>query len=128
MKQKIKGVNGERELVHLFWQNNWTAWRIAGSGSIKYPSPDIVAGKGLRKIIIECKTTNSEIQYFSQKEIDDLFFLSEKIHVEPWLAIKFSRQDWLFIQPNYLNINSKSLCISKKEIEIKGKTFQQLLI
>lgn len=45
MSHKSKGINAEREIIHLFWSMpGWTACRVAGSGSMKYPSPDVIAG------------------------------------------------------------------------------------
>ena len=55
MVGKKKGINAERELIHMFWAEKWAAIRVAGSGSSKYPSPDILAGNNLRKLAIECK-------------------------------------------------------------------------
>ena len=52
---KAKGINAERELVHLFHKFGWSAVRIAGSGSSKYPCPDVLAGNGFRRIAIEAK-------------------------------------------------------------------------
>ena len=57
--KKKKGTDAERDLIHIFWKNGWAAVRIAGSGSMKYPSPDILAGKNGTLYAIECKTTKS---------------------------------------------------------------------
>ena len=44
MSRKSKGINAERELIRLFEDTNkWSACRVAGSGSSRYPSPDIIA-------------------------------------------------------------------------------------
>ena len=66
MSFKSKGINGERELVHMFWNRGWACLRIAGSGSSKYPSPDILAGNKLRKLAIECKITKDQKKYFKK--------------------------------------------------------------
>lgn len=52
MGLKQKGTIAERELIHLFWKNNIPAVRVAGSGSMRYPSPDILAGTPLKKFAI----------------------------------------------------------------------------
>ena len=57
MSTKSKGINAERQLIHMFWSVKWTACRIAGSGSSKYPSPDIIAANRARKLAIEAKIT-----------------------------------------------------------------------
>ena len=76
MSRKGKGINAERELIHLFWAKEWAAVRIAGSGSNKYPSADIVAGNPLRKLVIECKSTGSDHYYFSEAEVEQLAIFS----------------------------------------------------
>ncbi|MBW2967284.1 Holliday junction resolvase, partial [Candidatus Woesearchaeota archaeon] len=37
MNRKAKGLSAERELIHMFWKNGWSALRVAASGAIKYP-------------------------------------------------------------------------------------------
>ena len=71
MSQKSKGSNAERELIHKFWANGFAAIRSAGSGSMKYPSPDILAARGDRVIAIECKITQNPYKYFEKQEIID---------------------------------------------------------
>ena len=66
MSLKSKGINAERELVHMFWGENWACLRIAGSGSIKYPSPDLLVGNSLRRLAVECKTTKDSKKYFEK--------------------------------------------------------------
>jgi Holliday junction resolvase len=57
---KAKGSKGERELVAFFNENGWNCVRIAGSGSSKYPCPDILAGNAIRRLAIECKVTKDK--------------------------------------------------------------------
>ena len=70
MNTKAKGTKGERELIHFFHEYSWSAIRVAGSGSSKYPSPDVLAGNALRKIAIECKVTKDTKKYFPKVEIE----------------------------------------------------------
>ena len=74
MSRKSIGINAEREIIHLFWKHDWAAIRIAGSGSIRYPVPDVLAGNTLRQIAMECKSTQDTSKYFS---IDDDTMKSE---------------------------------------------------
>ena len=69
MSLKSKGINAERELVHMFWSKNWACLRIAGSGSSRYPSPDVLVSNKLRRLAIECKITKEQKKYFERKEI-----------------------------------------------------------
>jgi len=53
---KAKGSRAERELLAMFWENNFGGYRSAGSGSTPLPSPDILVGNGKKYLAIECKS------------------------------------------------------------------------
>jgi len=57
MSQKSKGMNAERELIHLFWKSGWAPLRVAGSGVARTPCPDVIAGNGIRRLAIEAKSS-----------------------------------------------------------------------
>ena len=59
---KSKGTRGERELFHLFWNNQWGCIRTAGSGSTPLPAPDLLASKKNRYLAIECKVLKNNIK------------------------------------------------------------------
>ena len=44
---KSKGTRAERELLHLFWENEWACMRSAGSGSTTQNSPGTSTTQGL---------------------------------------------------------------------------------
>jgi Holliday junction resolvase len=126
MNRKAKGIAGERELIHLFWGAGWAAFRCAGSGAIKYPVPDIIAGNNLRKIAIEVKTIAADHKYFSEAEIADLLTFCQKFGCEAWLAIKFGRMGWFFVSPEDLEKTEKNYVISKAICERRGLRFEEL--
>ncbi|MBD3361328.1 Holliday junction resolvase [Candidatus Woesearchaeota archaeon] len=127
MSQKQKGCNAEREIIHLFWNTSeWTACRVAGSGSIKYPAPDILAANIYRKLAIECKTSKSKYQYLEKREITELLEFCKKTNAEPWIAIKFSRSDWRFIQIQDLEETEKHYTATRELLEKKGILFNTL--
>jgi Holliday junction resolvase len=128
MSQKSKGINAEREIIHLFWQTQeWTACRVAGSGSIKYPVPDIIAANISRKLAIECKTSKSKYQYLEKKEIQELLEYSKKSNAEPWIAIKFSRAGWRFIRIPDLKSTEKNYVATRQILKEKGIAFEKLI-
>ena len=94
---KIKGSNAEREVVKKFWASGWGAARIAGSGSMHFPSPDVLAGNKIRRLAIEVKITKENKKYFPKEEIKQLQNFASYFGAEPWLAIKFSQQKWIFV-------------------------------
>ena len=77
--RKKKGTLAENELIHKFWESKkgWVAVRVAGSGSSRFPSPDILASRGDRKLVFEIKTVGDIKKYFTNQEILDLQYFAE---------------------------------------------------
>mgnify|MGYP000510083886 CR=1 FL=1 len=94
---KSKGSKAERELIHLFWKNNWAALRSAGSGSTKYPSPDILASNNIRKIAIEAKSVKNNYIYINKKQIFELIEFSRMFGCEYYIGAKFEKKGWYFL-------------------------------
>jgi len=127
MSKKSRGTAGERELVHSFWDAGWAAFRAAGSGSVKYPVPDIIAGNAARKIAIEAKVTTSEAKYFTKEEIDDLRFFCMRFGCEAWVAVRFFRKPWRFVALEDLRKTDASYVLSFEDSERKGLLFEELV-
>ncbi|MCC7574696.1 Holliday junction resolvase [Candidatus Woesearchaeota archaeon] len=126
MSLKSKGINAERDLVHKFWEFGWACIRVAGSGSSKYPSPDLLAGNNLRKFAIETKTTSGTNQYFSKKEIIELKDFAGRFGAESWVAIKFKGCSWFFLSLEDLVETGKGFSASKSLCERRGLLFEEL--
>lgn len=129
MSRKSKGCNIERELIHMFWQiGNWTAIRVAGSGSSHYPSPDILAGNIKRKLAIECKSSKKDKKYLTDEEIKKLVLFSKLFGAEPWIGVRFNNEEWYFLSIENIELTKKnyylvSLDLAKK----KGLLFEELI-
>jgi Holliday junction resolvase len=127
MSNKSKGIGGERELVHKFWAAGWSSVRVAGSGSSRYPSPDILAANVLRKLAIEAKMINGENKYFTEEGVRQLRGFAENFGAEAWIAVKFSGNDWYFLPISELDKSGKNYVISLKNAKIKGLLFEELI-
>jgi Holliday junction resolvase len=127
MSRKSKGINAERALIHKFWAEGWAAIRIAGSGSSKYPSPDVLAGNNIRKLAIECKTSKEKTRYLTFDEIQDLKKFAELFGAESWIAIKFDKTDWFFLTLEDLKKTPGNYVITKEMVKIKGILFEELI-
>ncbi len=127
MSRKSKGINAERNLIHKFWSEGWAALRIAGSGSMKYPSADVLASNKIRELAIECKTSNDKNKYLKKEEVSQLKEFSDIFGAEPWIAVKFDRHDWLFINPEDLKDSGNNFLVSLDLAEKKGLSFGELL-
>lgn len=127
MSRKSRGIGAERELVHKFWANEWACIRVAGSGSSRYPSPDLLAGNNVRKLAIECKLVKNMDKYFPNKEFDELKQFSIIFGAEAWIAIKFTGFSWLFLNLEDLKQTDKGYSISFSSAKLKGLSFDDLI-
>jgi len=127
MSVKSKGINAERDLIHKFWSENIPAVRIAGSGSSKYPSPDILAGTRERKFAIEAKITKEGKKYLTKDEVKALKKFADLFGAEPWIAVKFKGTEWLFLPIGEIEETEKCFLIEKEMSEKKGVLFEELM-
>lgn len=127
MGNQQKGSNAEREIIHLFWATKqWTACRVAGSGSMKYPSPDIIANKEGINLAIECKATNSSSQYLEIREVEELIEYAKIAGARPLIAVRFFRKPWRFLNPEDFKKTAQFFVINEEQAEMKGLLFDQL--
>ncbi len=96
MSKKSRGCDYERKLVHILHSKNYAAVRVAGSGSMHYPSPDIIASNGERIIAFEVKSTQNKKVYLKEKDVSDLLIFSKNFKAEPWFAIHLINKGWFF--------------------------------
>ena len=127
MSVKSKGINAERELIHLFWSNGWTAVRVAGSGSSRYPSPDILASNAVRRVAIESKVTKDKYKHFSNDEIGQLREFCGKFGAEAWIAVKFKGNDWFFLSLEDLQETGANFSVSVELAKRRGLSFSDLI-
>jgi Holliday junction resolvase len=127
MSLKSKGINAERELIHLFWGKNIPAVRVAGSGSMRYPAPDIIAGTIERKFAIECKSVKGTTKYIPIEEIEELQKFADLFGCEPWIGMRFARNNWLFLSLEDLHKTAKSYAITIESAKQKGLLLEELI-
>ena len=111
----------------MFWAKDWGAVRVAGSGSSKYPSPDLLAGNNIRKLAIECKTSKESSRYLTKDEVHDLKEFSKLFGAESWIAIKFDKKDWYFLTLEDMKETENNYCITYDIAKNKGILFEELI-
>jgi len=125
---KSKGTRAERELLHLFWENEWAAMRSAGSGSTSRPSPDLLASKKNKTFAIECKSIKNNSQHFNKSEIEQLLLFSELFGAKPIIGMRFDKEGWFFLKVEKLLANKNgNYTISKKLSKEEGLSFENLI-
>ena len=127
MNAKAKGTNAERELIHMFWANKWAALRVAGSGSMTYPCPDIIASNATRTLAIECKSSGDLTRHLPKAQVEDLVTFAKMFGAEPWIGARFNDMKWAFFSIEDLNKSEKGYSVSVRMIKEKGLSFEQLL-
>lgn len=115
---KSKGSNAERELVQMFNGIGWAAIRVAGSGSSRFPSPDVLASNGSKVLAVECKSTKSKYQYLELSQLRQLKQFAKVFSAEPWIAVKFST-NWRFFKPEDLSQTKKKFGVTNESQKAK---------
>ncbi len=120
MNAKAKGTRGERELVKAFNEAGWACFRAAGSGSSKYPSPDVIAANAVRRLAIECKVTKDQKKYFASSELEQLRTFAQKFGAESWIGVKFSGEEWYFLMLEDLEQTGNLFAVSVELAKRRG--------
>ena len=125
---KQKGSAAERELVAMFWgTGTWSSLRIAGSGRMNFPSPDVLAGNGSQIFAIEVKRTKHARQYIDAEQIQQLKEFAAKFGATPLVAVKFSTK-WHFCDPDEMQKTTSGKHVLHKEKHLHiTKQFEELL-
>ena len=127
---KDRGINAERELLHKFWDTGlWCAVRVAGSGSMRHPGPDLLVGSKdrNRRLAIECKTSGVAKIYLSSRDIEKLKEFSEIFDARAWFAVKFRQKDWRFLNLEDLKKTQSGYVIDSGIIDLCGISFQEII-
>ncbi len=127
MSKKSIGTQGEREIVKRFWENGWASIRSPGSGSSRFPSPDVIAGNKNRKIVIEAKVTRDDKKYFDLEEIEQIKVFGLVFGAEPWVAVKFKGEDWLFVTLEDLSSSGNGFVLTKEVAKRKGLLIEEVI-
>lgn len=126
---KAKGSRTERELLHKFWEHKWYCIRIAGSGSMPFPCPDLLAGKHGKSLAIECKSSKgTQRRYLSVEQLRDLQEYARGFGAEAWIGVRFNGLPWFFLKPHHLGKSSGERPYLDKELALRrGISFEQLI-
>jgi Holliday junction resolvase len=127
---KKKGSRTERELLHLFWDAGWYCIRMAGSGSMPLPCPDLLSGKKGRTLAIECKSgKGKQRRYISKEQIEELQEFSNGFGAEDWVGVRFDGKKWAFLKPSQLGKSNGlgNYYFDQKLVATYGISFEELI-
>ncbi len=97
MKTYRKGYMAENQLVHILYERGWAVMRAPRSGKISIPSPDIVAIKGGRVVIIEVKSRSAGFQ-IRKEQLDEMREWVLRSGGEGYVALKLPYKGWRFLK------------------------------
>jgi len=117
VKRYSKGYRGEWELTHKLAGLGYMVVRTPRSGRINLASPDIIAAKVGRLIVIECKSRAAAFTV-PLEQLNELKEWQEKAGAIPYLGWKISRKGWKFLHLKDVYENKGN--VGKKFAEEKG--------
>lgn len=125
---KAKGSRIERELFHMFYSTGkFMPSRIAGSGSVPTPAPDLIVGGMNRVLAIECKSGKGR-RDIKKKQIEELKLFSKLFGAESWIGVRFDNTPWHFLELKHLGKSKGgNYFVSSKVIVRKGIKFEELI-
>ena len=112
-----KGYVAEREMLYELAALGYMAVRTPRSGRISLPSPDIIAAKDGRLIVIECKSREEAFK-IEKDGLEQLLEWQNKAGAKAYIAWKISRKGWKFLHLGDVLANNGN--IGKKFAEQKG--------
>jgi Holliday junction resolvase len=117
MRSYAKGYSAERELVHTLSKMGFMTIRAPRSGRIGLASPDVIAAKHGKLVVIECKSRASAFS-IPIEQLDELKEWRDKAGAHAYIGCKISRKGWKFLHLDDVYANSGN--VGKKFIEAKG--------
>ena len=117
VKSYAKGYRAEYELVHTLAELGYMVVRTPRSGRIGLASPDVIAAKGGRLIVIECKSREEAFK-IEKDGLDQLLDWEQKAGAKAYIAWKISRKGWRFLHLHDVIANNGN--VGKKFADKKG--------
>lgn len=123
LKSYAKGYRSERELTHTLSKMGYMVIRAPRSGRINLPSPDIIAVKDGKIIVIECKSRAAAFSV-PLEQLDELKQWRDRGGAVAYVGWKISRAGWTFLKLDDVYANNGN--IGKKFAEEKGITLENI--
>lgn len=122
-KNYAKGYRGEREMLHTLAGMGYMVMRAPHSGSTSLASPDIIAAKHGKLIVLECKSRKGAFTV-PMEQLRELREWQEKAGAHAYVAWKMSRKGWRFLRLKDVHDNNGN--IGKKFAEAKGINIDEI--
>lgn len=125
VKSYAKGYRAEYELVHKLAGRGFMVVRTPRSGRIGLASPDIIAAKGGRLLVIECKSRKNGFT-IDAAQLQELQEWVEKAGAVAYVGCKIARRGWSFLRLEDVKKNNGN--VGKKFVASAGLDLEQIII
>jgi Holliday junction resolvase len=123
VRSYAKGYAAERQLIHLLASMGYMTIRAPRSGSISLASPDVIAAKHGKLVVIECKSRKGAFSV-PREQLDELKAWREKAGAQAYVGWKISRQGWTFLHLDDVYMNNGN--VGKKFAQEKGISIEAI--
>lgn len=125
-----KGDRRERELVNALDEDGFAVMRAPASGSAtERELPDVISGNSIYFYAIEAKSSSGRPIYIEEEQVDALIFFAENFGAVPVIGVRFDREKWYFLSPQWLYRTDKGSYRVKLEVaKDKGVKMSELAV
>ncbi|MBI2578497.1 MAG: hypothetical protein HYW26_02170 [Candidatus Aenigmarchaeota archaeon] len=118
-----KGYRAERSLVHTLSKMGYMVVRTPRSGRINLASPDVIAAKNGRLIVIECKSRAKGFK-IAAEQLQELKEWEDKASAKAYIGCKISRKGWSFLA--LADVMGNNGNVGKKFVEERGVAIERI--
>ena len=122
--RKRLGSDAERELCHIFINNNFRVIRSAGSGTLTNAECDLVVASKKKAYCIESKSTRKGGVYIPKDRMIEFLKFAEDTNFNPLIALRFIRENWIFVKPEQFNSEGNTYGITLNRAKKEGLSFE----
>jgi len=126
--RKRLGSDAERELCHIFISNNFRVIRSAGSGTLTNSECDLIVASNKKAYCIESKSTRKGRVYIPKDRMIKFLKFAEDTNFTPIVALRFIRENWIFVKPEQFNSEGNTYGITLKKAKEEGLIFEKLFL
>jgi len=123
MRNYAKGYRAERDIVHELAGRGYMTIRAPHSGSIGLASPDVIAAKDGKLIVLECKS-REEAFTVPPEQMEELRKWQQVAPAHAYVAWKVNRKGWRFLRLDDVAANGGH--VGKKFAEEKGISIEAI--
>jgi Holliday junction resolvase len=100
------------------YKQGYAVVRVAGSGAIDMPCPDIVALKSGRCYAVECKAWAKRNLCIPAEKVEELLAWAKRAGARPVIAWRYPRQGWFIMEPKEMHRSDKYYCINLEQAQV----------